>query len=122
MFRNVLPFLSDPPASNFNVTQKKGNEVVIKWSNPVACYGIESISIFAKIGSTQQTFEELTSEVTLINLEEKTEYVLQTRVNYEGGKSSPVTEFRFDSGVCAPDVPNCKLCNITNSTSTILNI
>jgi hypothetical protein len=74
----------------------------------VACYNIESVSIFLIDGNKQRQVERLTNEVVWNNLNEKTDYKLQVRVNYEGGKSSQVVEFVFNSGLCALDAPDCE--------------
>ena len=103
-----MPIQSDPPAKNFVVAQQKGNEVTIKWTIPHACYPILSATVFLKVGSNQQRHEVLTNEIVLVNLQPKTQYTLQVRMNYADGKTSSLQSFDFYSGECAPDTSNCE--------------
>jgi hypothetical protein len=90
------------------VAQQKGNEVTIQWTIPHACYPIQSATVFVEVGGNRQRHEVLTNEIVLLNLEQKTQYTLQVRLNYADSKTSPLQNFDFYSGECAPDTPNCE--------------
>jgi hypothetical protein len=102
---------TDPPPSNFAVSQRKGNEVIIKWSNPVACYEIQGVTMFVDGSKRRIDSHEVLDEITLNRLQPETDYTFTVKLNYEGDKSSPVYNYAFNTGPCAPDEPDCKHAN-----------
>ncbi|ELT92038.1 hypothetical protein CAPTEDRAFT_208635, partial [Capitella teleta] len=96
-----------PHPSDIAVSQQRGNEVIIKWSNPVACYEIQGVTMFVDGSKRQIDSHEVINEITLNKLQPETDYTFTVRLNYEGDKSSPVYDYVFNSGTCASDTPNC---------------
>ena len=106
---------SDPRPEGFQVVSRIGTEVIISWYHPYACYRPERLHLFYDVGDKeiQKSVETSTEEYKIVNLRPEKDYVLKALVEYEGDHRSDITTFKFNSGECAPDTPNCKLWAIT---------
>lgn len=88
-----------------------GNEVTINWFQPNACYRPKSVTIYVKGSGLDRKVVVSAEEnhLTLTDLREETQYELKAKITYEGDIDSPLSNFAFNSGQCAPDATNCEL-------------